>query len=237
LSAAVTITDNSADSPQSIALSGTGAVPIATLSVVSISFPNENIGSTSPSQQVTLTNTGLKTLLLSSIAVTGPNASSFGFLNNCGTYIAVGASCTIHGHFAPTTGGPLNASITITDNAADSPQSIALSGTGAVPIATLSATSISFPNENIGSASPSQQVTLTNTGWKTLLLSSITVTGPNASSFDFANSCGTYISVGASCTIHGHFAPTATGPASATITIIDNAADSPQTIAIGGTGQ
>jgi len=52
------------------------------------------------------------------------------FANNCGPSLAVGASCTIHGHFAPTVAGAATAAVTIADNAAGSPQSIALSGTG-----------------------------------------------------------------------------------------------------------
>jgi hypothetical protein len=77
-----------------------------------------------------MTNTGNGALSISSIAVTGVDASSFGFANNCGTSLAPGASCSIHGHFAPTVTGALTAAITITDSASGSPQSIALSGTG-----------------------------------------------------------------------------------------------------------
>jgi len=58
----------------------------------------------------------------------------------------------------------------------------------------------------------SQSVTLTNTGTATLIITSITVTRTDASQFDFANTCGTTLAVGDSCSIHGHFAPTATGP-------------------------
>jgi hypothetical protein len=77
-----------------------------------------------------MTNTGSATLTIASIAVTGADASSFVFANTCGSSLAVGANCTIHGHFAPTTTGALTAAVTITDSAAGSPQSIALSGTG-----------------------------------------------------------------------------------------------------------
>jgi hypothetical protein len=43
--------------------------------------------------------------------------------------------------------------------------------------------------------------------------------------------------VGDSCTIHGHFAPTATGALKAAVTITDSAMGSPQNIALSGTGQ
>ncbi|MDR3738272.1 MAG: FG-GAP-like repeat-containing protein, partial [Terracidiphilus sp.] len=100
----------------------------------------------------------------------------------------------------------------------------------------LSATSLSFGDWEVGAATASQSVTLTNTGTLPLSISSISVTGANASSFVFANSCGTSVAGGASCRIHGHFAPTTTGALSAAVMIADNAADSPQTIALSGTG-
>jgi len=238
LTAAVTITDNASGSPQSIALSGTGLTPPAvSLSANSLTFAGERVGVTSASQSVTLTNTGTGPLAITSIAVTGTDASSFGFANSCGTTVAAGANCTIHGHFTPAATGALTAAVTITDNASGSPQSITLSGTGLTPPAvSLSANSLTFAGEPVGVTSASQSVTLTNTGTGPLAITSIAVTGADASSFVFANSCGTSVAGGASCTIHGHFTPAATGALTAAVTITDNASGSPQSIALSGTG-
>jgi len=237
LKAAITITDNAVGSPQSIALSGTGLASSVTLSSTSLSFGSVNVGASSASQYVTITNNGTAALSITSIAVTGANSSSFVFANSCGTSLAVGASCSIHGHFAPTTAGALTAAITITDSATGSPQSIMLSGNGVALPVTLSATSLTFPATAVASASNSQSVTMTNTGTAVLSITSIAVTGANSSSFVFANSCGTSLAVGANCSIHGHFAPTKTGALTAAITITDSATGSPQTIALSGTGQ
>jgi hypothetical protein len=147
------------------------------------------------------------------------------------------ASCTIHGHFAPTTTGALAAVITIRDSANTSPQTITLSATGTTPPVTLSTTSVTFPATHVGTSSASQIVTMTNTGTSVLSITSIAVTGTNASSFIFANNCGTSLALGASCTIHGHFAPTVMGVLTAAITISDSAAGSPQKFALSGTGQ
>jgi sugar lactone lactonase YvrE len=236
--AAVTITDNAANSPQSISLSGTGVQPTApvTLSATRLSYPSTLVGATSDPQAVTVTNTGSATVSITSIALTGVDASSFVFLNTCGTSLAVGANCTIHGHFAPMAGGALTATITITDSASNSPQTIALSGTGLAPVVSLSSNSFSFGTVNVGSISTSQSAAVTNTGTAALTISSVAVTGTNASSFVFANNCGPSLAVGASCTIHGHFAPTVAGAATAAVTIADNAAGSPQSIALSGTG-
>ena len=236
LKASITITDSAPGSPQSITLSGTGAEPPVSLSATSLAFGSVNVGAISASQSVTVTNNGTAALTITSINVTGADASSFVFSDNCGTSLAAGANCSIHGHFAPAAGGSLTASITITDSAASSPQSIALSGTGVVPPVTLSATSLAFPATAVGSASNSQSVTMTNTGTAALTITSIAVTGANASSFVFANSCGTSLAVGANCSIHGHFGPTTTGALTATIVITDSAAGSPQSISLSGTG-
>ena len=236
LAAAITITDSAGNSPQSIALTGTGVGPVVSLSATSIPFAATSVGLSSSSQSVTLTNTGNAALSITSIVVTGTNASSFVFANNCGTSLAAGANCTIHGHFAPTKTGALTAGVTITDNANASPQSVALKGTGLPAPVTLSATSVAFAATAVGASSVSQTVVMTNTGTASLSITSITMTGANASSFVFANSCGTSLAVGANCTIHGHFAPTKTGALTAAITIIDSAATSPQTILLSGTG-
>ena len=237
--AAVTITDSANGSPQTIALSGTGLKAPVTLSASSLTFPSTLVATESASQTVVMTNTGTATVTITSIAVTGTNASSFMFANSCGTSLAAGAECTIHGHFQPTALGALKAAITITDNAITSPQTILLSGTGTAPAApvTLSATSLSFGTVSVGSLSGSETVTMTNTGTAALTIGSIAVTGTNASSFVFANNCPTSLAVGASCTIHGHFAPAAAGAATAAVTITDNAVGSPQAIVLSGTGQ
>ncbi len=215
---------------------GAGTPPIS-LSATSLSYGDQDVSTTSASQSVTLTNTGSAKLAISSIAVTGTDASSFVFANNCGSSLAVGASCTIHGHFTPTTTGALTAAVTITDNASGSPQSISLSGTGVSPTTvSLSSTSLSFGYQEVSTTSASQSVTLTNTGSSILAITSIAAAGTGASSFVFANNCGSSLAVDASCTIHGHFTPTTTGALTAAITITDTATGSPQNIALSGTG-
>jgi trimeric autotransporter adhesin len=243
----VLLSDSATGSPQSITLTGTGLqLQAASLSSTSLTFAGQAVHTTGTSQSVTMTNTGDLALHITSIAVTGPNASSFVFggtttdpiAGSCGPTLAPGASCLIHGHFTPTSTGPLTAAVTITDNAGDSPQSITLTGTGNTsPAVTLTSTSLTFAAQTVGTTSASQSVTLTNTGGTALSISSILVTGPNASSFVFANSCGTQLAAGASCLIHGHFTPTSTGPLSAAVTITDSAGDSPQSISLSGTGQ
>ena len=221
---------------------GNSAVASATyafvpaLSATSLSFGSEDVGASTVSQSVTLTNGSTTPLSIASIVVTGTNASSFVFSNSCGAGLAGGANCTIQGKFAPLATGALKAAITITDSATNSPQSIALTGTGLQGPVTLSAYSLSFGSVALGSSSASQTIVLTNTGTAALTITGITTTGTNASSFVFSNTCEASLVVGGKCSILGHFTPSKAGALTAAITVTDSASTSPQTIALNGTG-
>jgi len=102
-----------------------------------VAFGSVDVGASSASQIVTVTNTGAAAISIVEIAVGGPNPASFVFANNCITSLAPGNTCTIHRHFAPTTTGPLTAYITVTSSP-HSPQTITLTGTGVEPVVSLS---------------------------------------------------------------------------------------------------
>jgi hypothetical protein len=106
---------------------GTGPTGTAlTASPSSLSFGNENVGSTSSSQSVTVSNPGSSAVSMSSIGVTGP----FGESNNCGTSLAAGASCTVGVTFAPTASGAATGTLSVNSSAPGSPLTVALTGTG-----------------------------------------------------------------------------------------------------------
>ena len=210
--------------------------PLVSPSATSLPFGGWLVGSSTGSQNVTLTNTGNTTLAVSSIQVTGTNAASFSASNNCGTGIAAGASCTITVQFAPQALGALNASVTITDNAIGSPQLISLAGTGLASPVALSANSLSFGSEPVGESSGVTDVTLTNLSGATLPIKSIKLTGANTTSFVSSNDCGAGVAARASCWIAVRFVPTVGGALTAAITLTDNASDSPQSITLKGTG-
>jgi len=96
----------------------------------SLNFPTPQlIGTNSSPRVTTLTNTGDATLTITSIAISGTDASDFTQTNNCGSMLAVNATCQIHVTFSPTGGGARAANVQITDNAPGSPQTIAITGT------------------------------------------------------------------------------------------------------------
>jgi len=109
--------------------SGGGGGPQVTLVPTSLKWGKILVGKKPCCKTVTLTNTGNATLNISSIA---PNGDFFlkTVAKSCKTTVLAGASCLIKVGFAPTQTGLRSGAVTITDNAANSPQSVALSGTG-----------------------------------------------------------------------------------------------------------
>ncbi len=221
-------------SSMSAPLSITVAGPMATVSTNNLSFASQLSGTTSTAQTVTLSNSGTATLSISSVAVTG----DFVQTNTCGTGLAAAAKCVISVAFTPTAAGSRTGTLTITDNAGGSPQTIALSGAGVAPGATapavtLSPTSLTFAPQTDGTTSTAQAVTLTNSGTATLAITSLTASGD----FALTQNCGTSVTAGASCTLSVTFTPTAAGTRTGTVTITDNANGSPQTVALSGGGE
>ena len=209
------------------------------LSQTSINFGSQVMGSTSPVQSFSLTNTGTADLSLSGIAVTGANSADFAQTNACGSTVAAGASCTINVTFKPVAAGALAAAVTLTDNATGgSTQSVTLSGTGvnAVAAASLSQTSLAFGSQAVNYTSPAQTVTVTNSGNTALTISSISVTGANAGDFAQTNTCGSSVAAGAGCTISVTFKPPVTGSLTGAVTLTDNAPGSTQSVSLSGTG-
>jgi hypothetical protein len=123
------ITDNAAGSPHTVKLSGYATSGAASLSASSLDFGQVGIG-TSSTQSVTLTNPAQSPLDITSIQASGGDYTQN---NNCGTVVNPGASCTIAITFSPSSAGTSVGTVFITDTAADSPQSITLTGTGVLP--------------------------------------------------------------------------------------------------------
>lgn len=103
--------------------------PAATLQPGSLTFASQTVSTQSAAQTITLGNSGGATLTVSGIQASG----DFSETNNCPTSLASAATCTVSVIFAPTTTGTRQGTISVADNAAGSPQTIALAGTGTAP--------------------------------------------------------------------------------------------------------
>ncbi|HEV3171793.1 MAG TPA: choice-of-anchor D domain-containing protein, partial [Actinocrinis sp.] len=119
------LTVNAGGVTNTVSLSGTGTAPGPVLNAnpASLAFAKTIVGSSAPTQSVTITNSGTTTATVSGVSTTG----DFSQTNNCSS-IAVNASCTVTVTFTPTVGGTRSGTLTVNSNANNSPTTVSLSG-------------------------------------------------------------------------------------------------------------
>lgn len=246
----ITITDNSGNvtgSEQTVNAGGTGVdpAPLASATPSTLTFSAEDVGTTSAAQTVTLENAGKVALNISSIAISGASATSFGMVSSgsapCpagGGTVAAGGSCTVGVTFTPQASGTLEAALEFTDDASNGAmQSVTLTGQGtASTIATLTPPSVAFAAQSVGTTSAAIPVVLKNTGNSPLTGISIALTPAGTRDFAETSNCGASLGAQSSCTIEVTFSPAQTGNRTGGIRVTDSAAGSPQTVSLAGTG-
>ncbi|MGB6134933.1 MAG: choice-of-anchor D domain-containing protein [Acidobacteriaceae bacterium] len=229
VSGALTVTD--ALGTQTAQLSGTGQSPATdNLSPLSLSFASQQVGTTSASQTVTLTNSGDQTLTQIAVTVAG----DFVAVNGCGSLLQGHGSCTIVVAYTPTMTGSETGSLTVADELRS--QTVSLTGTGLAPPGVSAAPrSIDFGGYAAGTASSAQTVTVTNSGGYALtgLAEAVTADFSIAS-----NNCPATLGVGAACQIGVVFsAPSAAGPVTGAMTISATNLPSALTVSLAGAAE
>jgi hypothetical protein len=206
-------------------------IPI-NLSPASLNFGSQNVGTKSPPQNVTVLNDGASTLPITGISIGGTDPNDFTQTNKCGSSLPIGANCQIAVVFQPQVGGPRAATLKVSYQGLGSPQSVPLSGLGAISTVTLTPAKLTFPIQLVGTTSSAQTATLTNTGTVPVNISNIATTR----AFSETNNCPASLPVSGSCQIQVKFAPLQKGLATGTLSVTDDAEGSPQTVALSGTG-
>ena len=212
----------------------TKVVPIAFVTPTSLTFASQAVGSTSAAQTFALTNEQNTAL---NLAIT--TSGDFAETDTCGTSLGPSLSCTISVMFVPTFPLTRTGSVTITDNAVNSPETVTLSGTGVGPAVSFGQNSFNVDSQLIATSSSAQLVSLTNTGNAPLTISSIVIGGTNSGDFAQTNTCpgsNATLAANASCTISLIFTPAATGGRTASVNVADDAPGTPQSLSLVGTG-
>jgi Pro-kumamolisin, activation domain/Abnormal spindle-like microcephaly-assoc'd, ASPM-SPD-2-Hydin len=216
-------------SPDRIGLSGTGLVPLAA-SPTSLAFGTVTMGNTSPSKTLTLKNDNPSTALSINVAYSKDYAAATG--GTCGASLAGGTSCTVNVAFTPHQNGAINGAVSVTDNVAQSPLVVALSGSGsgfgASPL-TFSPTSASFTNVVLGTSS-SKSVTVKNVS-----ASSVKITSALGSGDYSASGCVTTLLPSATCVLTVNFKPSTSGPLKGAIAVTNNNSVNPDVLDASGT--
>src|SRR6266851_2450879 len=188
-------------------------------SPTTLTFADQDIGTTSNSQAVTITNFGGSPLNFSSILPSGDFAEK----DNCPGTLAAGASCVANISFAPAVAGPETGLLTLNDDSGNlgASQAVTLAGTGLLPRhLSLSPATLNFCCYTIGDSS-SQTVTVTNTGSASAQIAGIAMNG-DPSLVVQGSTCGSIISAGATCTVTVTFNPSSYGTFASTLIVTES---------------
>ena len=102
----------------------------------------------------------------------------------------------------------------------------------AAPAISLNPVALTFASQQVGTASATQTITVTNTGSSSLVVSSVTTSGD----FSETNQClGSPVAQGASCTVQVSFLPSATGSRTGLLTVFGNVPGGQATASLSGT--
>lgn len=226
-----------------IAISGTqvqpASGPVATPVPTSVDAGSVTVGATSGTFIVRIVNTGDQALGFSGISITGQNSADFGQTNTCTVPLAPNQNCAISVTFTPSAAGTRTATLSIGDSAPASPQMVPLTGIGVAQQAavTLTPGSLTFSNTLVSTTSNAQRVAVSNSGQAALIISSISISGPNPPDFSQTNDCANAtLQPSGNCALQVKFQPLAAGQRSATINISDNAPGTPHSVSLSGMG-
>ena len=214
----------------SLTVNANGAA--VTLTPTSLTWGTVVLGATTTAKTVTLKNSGTATLNISNIAPSGDFALATS-TNPCGSTLLVGKSCLIKVTFTPTQVGVRTGSLTITDSASNSPQTVPLTGTGGAQ-ATLTPVSATYAAVTVGTTSAAKVFTLSNK--QSVALTGITI-GTTGDFSVSTTTCSTSLAAKTACKISVVFKPTATGTRTGQLQVSDSAIGSPQTSNLTGTGK
>jgi len=232
--AALQIISNAAATLDTVNLAGAGVEPLTTLSNSNLNFGAVALGANS-NQTVTLTNSGTANLTINFVDIAGVNAGDFSITAGGTTgALAPNASRNIALRFAPQASGAKTALLVITTDAASSPDTVTLSGTGSSPALSLSRRNVDFGNVWVGGTPVAQTVTLINTSAANLNITGVNLSGANE--FLITSGGPATIAPSAAHDIVLQFSPQTIGAKNAALIISSNAASLPDTVKLSGSG-
>jgi len=197
--------------------------------------------STSQPGYVQLFDSGNVPMHVSAVALGGAGASQFAITSDTctGATIGYGGPCYVYLTFTPTTTGPLQATVSFTDDAPGSPQSETIYGTGIAPGAILSQTAIDFGVVSDAGGNASQVVQVSNPTAQSLHVTTAAISVGGGVFHTSADSCtGATVLPASSCSVTVTFAPTSSFAVfSGTLTVTDDGSPSGhQLVSLAGQG-
>jgi len=225
----VTVTSNAANPSLQIGLRGTGVnSDFLTAAPSSLSFGKVSVGSNS-ALSVVLTNSGAGTKTLTAFQTVGSSFSVSG--PTLPVVLNPGQTVALNVTFTPQATGAISGSVFVPGPNLNIP----LTGTGTTTTVgqlTIAPTSLNFGSVDIGNTT-TQPSTISASG------GSVTISSASSSSSQFSIAGASFpltLSAGQSAQWNIVYAPTTSGSASATLTLISNASDAKATESLTGTG-
>ena len=218
-------------SPQTVSsLKGAGSTTALSVTPSVVGFGNVSVGSP-VTQSLRLTNNSSVSVAVKSVSASGTGFGISGLTTP--QTLTPNESVNFTAEFNPKTAGAETGSISI--ETAATPLAVGLNGTGVSSAAQLvaSATSMSFGSVVIGD-SPTQQVTLKNTGNASADISSVSLTGSSYIASGVTSKL--VLAPDQSAILTVEFCPKTAGSLPGKVTILSNAAGSPLVIQFSGTG-
>jgi len=220
--------------PVTVSLSGVG---VAAASIVGnkteLDFGSISQGQVSTAQKLSITDVGTLEIDGLTFTVTPPFQLT---QNLCASSLLAEKSCSMQVDFAPTATGAATGTLTIASTTAGvTPLVVALTGTGlAAAGLQTNPQSLVFGGVLVGSSSAAASVTVSNPGGATLAGLALNTTGNFSLS---ANTCGTSLAAGASCSTNVIFTPQSAGMLTGSLNITSTSNNvAPTVVALSGTG-
>jgi hypothetical protein len=225
----LTVYGNVAGGQATATLLGTGSPASAiVLDPVVLTFPSTALNATGAIQNITISNISNAAVGLHAATVAGGDFRIT--VNTCGSSLGPGVGCTVGIAFTPTASGTRSGTFSITDDAGT--QTASLSGVGTSPATdALWPLALTFGTQQIDTASPAQQIILSNTGDLPLTLIAAQITSGD---FTVVNSCGNSLNPHSTCSMNVAFAPKNVGLLSGVLSVSDQYRT--QAVALNGIG-
>ncbi|KRA25510.1 hypothetical protein ASD65_14600 [Microbacterium sp. Root61] len=210
-------------------LSALGVVPSEsfTIAPTATGFPDTLVGATSPTQSLTVTNTGNVPTTPTADRVSGPFSVAS---TTCRGALAPGATCVYSLIFSPTEVGAATGSVRV-ESGTGASATATLDGIAIAPQLVPSESTLDFGDVEVGKISRSASLKITNAG---SAATPVTVTATGQFTADAA-ACAGSLAPGASCDVSVTYRPVVGGAASGTLTAVGGT--STTTVALEGTGQ
>ena len=254
----LTIASSAANSPTTVALSGAGTDgAYLEASSTSLSFGNQDVSTTSAAQVITLKNVGNAPTTSLNFSLSTNQTAIFPFASNCPAILNPSQSCQLSMQFAPVATGLYSTSLYVSSATNNFSSAIAISGNGITTatngagILTLSAATMNFNTQLVGTAGAVQNIYFYNTGTVPLTVNSVVpvLTSTQGSVNDFAISytyyndyygeCGNppfQVLPEGYCIAAIAFTPSVAAAETVTLSVNSTSSSTAATLALSGTG-